>query len=1335
VAIGASAGGLKAIEEIMRLLPEDTGMAFVILQHLSRRFKSLMKEILMKDTRMEILGIEQDMPLLPNRVYLLPAGKKLRMRGYQFSLEDQPEADAPHFVIDAFLHSLGKELGARSVAVILSGTGSDGSRGIQTVKESGGLVIVQEPDSGEFDGMPISSINTRLVDYILPPAEIAVRLTHLSRHPQPLQPAEEGDRLDVLADNETQRVILELVQKYHEVDFSLYKPGTLSRRIAKHMAAHSLGSMREYYDFLLRSPAHVEALWHELLIGVTEFFRDAEAYEVLMNEIWPALLTEERHGKEFRIWSCGCSTGEEVYSLLISLLEYSARSGVVPRYVVLATDVDERALAHASRGRYAPSRMSGLPEALLDKYFDYNGEQYEVRKRLRDSVIFARNDVTVDPPFINLDLVVCRNLLIYLQPAVQRRVLLNFHFGLKPGGYLWLGSSESVVDYASNFRTLDEKWKFFQAQGETPRFKRYYHTQLPTRRPREVASVRKEADPDLSLRKPQFHYARLLLQRFAPPSILIDSDFSVLYLAGGAGRYLNIPDSLLDMNILNMAPDALVVVLRDALRRFSTHQERGPFLYQGQNMARPGEPPLPEDLMVEDAGLHLGKQAYLIHIVRGEHASMVAQAAIPLEADSNTYDIIRGLQEELNIARHEIQAGLEELETNNEELQAANEELVASNEELQSTNEELQSVNEELYTVNSELQVRNREISEAKASLDNLLGSVGSGVLFLDKNLCVKLFTPEFTQFVWLEESDLGMPIARFSMRWDYPGFLADAAQVARERGTLIEREVLLRAEGSPPRHFIARLRPFLREGRSDGVIVFMVDITLRKEAGIALASVEQQQRMILGTIPEFISITEPEGRLVYINHPAQALSNEQARDVNIFEFIVPEDAEAVRGAFRRALDSGETVEYQNRSRYPDGRVVHYSNKVIRFQQQEGQGYNLLVLSFDVSDKALAEQAEASRAALLSSYFDSLPNPVWIKDADFRYRYANAAARREWMPSGDPIEGRNDFSLFPQPVAEQLRRLDLRTLREGKMIETVEKNPARPDSGERLLMVFFPIPGEEGGSFVGGMGLDISSLMSEYDSIRTSHESLEAKIQERTAALLQANEDLRSFTRSIAHDLRNPIRAIVSYSQLMIENGAGAEGEPAGYADKILRQAQWTGKLIDSLVGFARLGSVAIRRELLDMREMAQRVFEDLAPLSPERKIELALRECPRAWADAELTRQILTNLFSNAIKYSSRKEKALIEFGGYFDEAKFEVVYFVRDNGIGFDPRFSEKIFSMFTRLHAASEFEGSGIGLAIVQRAVQLQNGSVWAASQLGNGATFYFSYPHRNLSSSPA
>ncbi|MEL6696581.1 MAG: chemotaxis protein CheB [Bacteroidota bacterium] len=1332
VGIGASAGGLKAIEEILLHLPEDTGMAFVIIQHLSRRFKSMMKEILVKDTRMEVIMAENGMKVYPNNIYLIPAGNYLTIEEGRLNLRDQEMEDAPHFVIDNFLHSLGQDVGPRGIAVILSGTGSDGSRGIRTIKNRGGVVVVQEPESGEFDGMPLSAIDTRLVDYILHPEEIAEKLVSLSLEPIPLleENQEEPTKLP-LSDESVIEDILDLVRKYFEIDFASYKSNTIWRRIEKDMIAQKFHKLQDYYLYLAENPDHVGHLLQELLIGVTEFFRDPGAYDSLRENVFPNLINASKDRQEIRIWDCACSTGQEVYSLAIALHEYAEEVGFLPKFTFFATDVDERALQIASKAQYSPSKVKGVSQDILDKYFEYNGENYEVRKFIRDLIIFARNDAMVDPPFINLDLVACRNLLIYLRPIVQRRIILNFHFGLKPGGFLWLGASENVLDYKNNFKVLSEKWKVYTSYGETPKFRKYYNLNLVNKRGKSFPSIVNPGGNKefVQTKRPKIQLTKLLISKFAPACIMINEEFEILYTAGGAGQYLNFPDMESNLSILNMVQDDLIIIIRDAIRRFVT--ESGPFLYPNVPIeSRSGVINL--DLIFEDLGLSFGQQIYLVQFKEYKIEDLKASPTIvkPVSKKAEVYDVIRDLQEELKIAKHEVQNSLEELETSNEELQSSNEELLAANEELQSTNEELQSVNEELYTVNSELQIRNKELYESRANLDNLLNSIDLGVLFLDSELNIKLFTPQFSNLILLDDKDVGTSIEKFSIRWDYPRFMDDIMDVLIGKKNDIVREVQMKANnGHIPPYYYVRINPYKVGLKTEGVIVMALDVSKRKYAELALAKSEQNQRRILEIMPIITSIINLEGEIIFRNQSENGYKLDEIVGKTIYDLMPEQERPVVKSILDKVVRTEVPGEYQVQLVGEGGKQIIYENKVFPLTNSTGEIDELLVVSTDSSSSVMQERALLQEIATLNAFLQFAPVLHWFKDETFRYIFVNDYSKGAYFDPSQKVVGNNDFGLFNQEVANSLRYRDEQILATGEMHHQVDQIIDREGKKRNILFIRYLVdsPLKEDTKYIGTIGLEIDKYLNETKAISEGKKKLEQVVEERTQSLISANQNLRNFTNSIAHDLRSPIRAILSYSQFLAMQAKDQfSDEQNRYIQNITNQAQRMGELIDSLVGFARIGSYAVRKEWLELEIIARDIFSNLSYMTDDIETELIVRDCPRVWADLELTRQTITNLFSNAIKYNQRKEKRIIEFGGYPDKSKLEIIYYVKDNGIGFDPIYAEKIFGLFERIHPELQEEGSGIGLSIVKRAVELQNGAVWATSEVGLGSTFYFSLP---------
>ncbi len=1331
VGIGASAGGLKAIEELLHSLPAKTGVAFVIVQHISIKYKSLMKDILAKDTRMPVEVVSDGMALEPNNIYLIPAGSKMTVKEGHFTLEDLPTKSSPSYVIDSFFESLAKEYGDRGVAVVLSGTGTDGSRGIAKVKKAGGIVIAQEPNSSEFDGMPQSAIDTNLVDVVLPPYLIGEQLGKLSKAKD--SEARQEQIQELVSNEQSNSVgtsfshVIRLLKQHHGIDFTFYKVATIQRRIQKHMALQHKTNSRQYYDFLVQNPDKLEELFNDLLIGVTEFFRDPEAYSSIGEEVLPRLMPAGSKVRELRIWVCGCSTGEEAISVAIAIRDYAERNELSVSPTILATDVDADALAHAGRARYKPERVKGIPPHLREKYLDFNGEEYEVKSIIRDHIIYARNDVTIDPPFINLDLVICRNLLIYLNPPAQRRVLLNFHFGLKEEGVLWLGSSENILDFRSSFKVLDEKWKIFQSRGETPRIRKYYSIERLQDFAREQSEKKEQLPNPLGVRNPRVIYTNLLIERFAPTSILIDEEFSLLYLTGGAGKYLNVPDMEVSKNVLAMISEPAVFAIRDGVRRLFDNP--GPFTYPNLDLAVGGVT-VPTTLTIERASKRAEKKLFLIQLTDQE-AELSAKSEDTgggiiktVLAEANAYEIIRELQGELNIARQEVQNSLEELETSNEELQAANEELLAGNEELQSTNEELQSVNEELYTVNSELQARNKELSQVSSIIENIYNGTPIGIAMVGKKFHVRQFNHSFADIADLGEEDIGIPLNKFHLKWDYPEFFDDLANVINT-GKGLEKEVF---NPSVNQYYLVYLTPFRWEGKVDGAIISKVRITDRVKAERALKSSEGNLQQVIKNVPFVISILDVEGKILDINFVEGGYNKENVIGTNFFAYHKEDKLDGIKAAFEACLEYREPQVFETQPDDLQGNPIRYRNTIMPFFGSKGVDTPTFVVS---SVNITPEKEHISKLQNELNLFSQLVNQhshlITLKDERLQYVFVSDGFLHYTHKSRHHVLGNNDLGLFPRIIGTQLRTNDEKVLSTHRPMGIVEKYMERND-GKKIVAIKFPVKLGDEGNYIGMVGvpfdLDVQALASTGLEDLAKLESL---VDSRTHALSQANLELRTITRSMAHDLRAPLRAIHTFGQLLEEGQGGDEPEEHQlYLRRIIHQSARMGKILEGLLAYVKLGSMEIKKDWMDVASLARSVWEELKEEPRFERGQLTVRKIPETWADKSLIYQVLANLFSNALKYTASGTEPQVEFGSYQENKTSELTFYVKDNGIGFEPTETGRVFQIFERLGNAAEQEGYGLGLSIVKRAIELQGGRVWVTSRVGIGSTFYFSLP---------
>ncbi len=807
VGIGASAGGLEALQEFFKAVPLDTGLAFVVIQHLSPDYKSLMDELLARQTKLRIRVIAEAMPVEPDTVYLIPPRQDLVVFHNQLILREQGLTRGVHLPVDVFFTSLAQEKGRAGIGVILSGTGSDGTLGTRAIKEAGGMVMAQDETTAKFDGMPRSSIATGLVDYVLRPSQMPEALVQYVQHPFVKKASRLEAALSRNSNPLTQAILI--LRDFSGVDFSLYKETTLIRRLERRVSINHHDSLEDYLAYLKDSDKEKETLFREMFIGVTRFFRDQEAFISLERTVFPEILQK----RSLRIWSAGCSTGEEVYSLAILLLQTMEQQKREVDIKIFATDIDRHALDIASRGFYPDSVAADIPPALLLRWFEKNQDGYLISETVRKLVVFASHNLLKDPPFSKIDLLVCRNLFIYFKPEVQNRLFGSIYHSLSAQGFLFLGSSESLGPLADGFLVLDAKHKIFRRQpGFTV--------------PLEITPLQREAR-DMSLPSPVLKSRdgkaeRLLSQTLTavlPPSVLVDSNDQILQTFNDTSPFLRIQPGKFSAGLFDLLPQELGILVSSVLRQLKA----GTPSVSLQNL---------DGYRIADETV-----SYLLCFRPPREPS---SASVPEQLDQLVLGRVGDLERELQFTRESLQATVEELETSNEELQSSNEELIASNEELQSTNEELQSVNEELYTVNSEYQSKIEELTNLNNDESNLLRNTGVGALYLDADLNIRKLTPKVSVLTRIMPSDLGRPLEHLSPLPSYPALVEDI------RSTLatiqpLDREVL----GTDGRKYLASIRPYRTDYNAiDGIIVTFVDITSllaeRREAATNVGRLNQ---------------------------------------------------------------------------------------------------------------------------------------------------------------------------------------------------------------------------------------------------------------------------------------------------------------------------------------------------------------------------------------------------------------------------------------------------------------------------------------------------------------
>ncbi len=815
VGIGASAGGLPALQAIFEGIPADTGAAFVVVQHLSPNFNTLMDELIARHSSMPVKLADDGEYLRRNQIYVMRPSRNIIVSEGKLLLNDIHRTSHPNLPIDQFFRSLAADAQNRSVGIVLSGTGSDGSHGIKALREAGGLVMVQQPEDAEFDGMPIASIRTGYVDTIGDISELATQLVSYIRHPLTAS-KNQAFREHLASNHELLQGIFIQLKATTAIDFSLYKPTTIARRIEHRMGINNVETLPAYVELLTSRPQEFDLLKSDLLIGVTQFFRDKEPYNDIEKSVLPVIIEGKTTDSAVRVWMVGVSSGEEPYSLAMLITELLERHDSSIPVKIFASDADSDAIDYASAGVYPPNVQNDISPQRLNRFFkvDESGN-YVVSKQLRNMIVFATHNVLEDPPFSQMDLVVCRNMLIYFQTEAQERTIALFNFALRDSGFLWLGSSESLGNQADNFGEFSGSSKIWQKTRSTRLPIKHINPDYVRRASAKASSTLSQAGLGLSQRYPRdqrniYQSVRdRLLEEYGPDGILLNSNHLALHVFGDCLDYLGLHSAgRVTTHIETLLSPELVVPVSTCLSRLN-EPKRTTYRLGGVPLAKPvnavqdalpvakDAPPRLVDITVRRlSDLSRTEEVYflvLFSIAEDNKGVNTGKNSQPLDndeqysADTHTRERMRELDLQLIDSQHELRNAYAELDTTSEELQATNEELMAANEELQSTNEELQSVNEELYSVNTEYQEKISELMELNTDLDNLLKSTGYGIIFLDSTLAIRRFTPKMAGFINLLPGDIERPITDFKLNIRYPEMVEDLTRVL-SNGVSVEK-------------------------------------------------------------------------------------------------------------------------------------------------------------------------------------------------------------------------------------------------------------------------------------------------------------------------------------------------------------------------------------------------------------------------------------------------------------------------------------------------------------------------------------------------------------------
>ncbi|TCZ71359.1 chemotaxis protein CheB [Flaviaesturariibacter aridisoli] len=1365
VAIGASAGGLEAIHEFFDHMPPDSNCSFVIIQHLSPDYKSLLVELVSKHTKMKVYEAVHDRQLEPNSVYVIPNDKLLKLQDGRLQLSEKHFDNSINTAIDIFLKSMAEDQGERAIAVILSGTGTDGTRGIEAVQQHGGLIIVQDPHSAKFDGMPNSAIAAGYADFVLSPGQMPEEIMNHARE-------KPGRRVNEGRPNEASLPeVLTLIEKSCGYDFHNYKSPTILRRILRRMHHVGIKDFTEYLDQLRRDGEECKALGQEFLIGVTKFFRDHAAFDIFAREVLPEIIRSKGEGDVLKVWVTACSTGQEAYSIGILINEHLRRIDRDLEIKIFATDIDIEAVETAARGSYPAPLLADIEPELLERYFTKQGSHYHVNAALRKQIVFARHNILKDPPFIKNDIVTCRNMLIYMNNVLQRRVFSTLQYGLNTGGILFLGPSEIPASISSSLQEVSSKWKIYRKTGNEKPTQQVYDTSRPLRESR-VSNIVKE---NTTARELAEDFRNILTDEYRYAAVYVDRNYEIKEGLGDFRHYLSLPKKIVTLNVLKMVGPELAIALNSGLRKA---------LKEGTKVAlqvrpRPDSEDRPVQLIIKPPA----KPDGLIMIVFGEGHEAVqfrSHGEVSVPGDPETAGYLAELEDELKETRMNLQMAVESLETTNEELQSSNEELLSANEELQSSNEELQSLNEELHTLNTEHQLRIKELLELNDDLNNYFRSTEIGQVFVDRNGRIRKFNPAAVQLINLIDSDVGRPIEHISTNVRDENLMEDVKRVL-EKQVQIEKEVNTNGD----RVVLMRILPYIRRDHLvDGVVITFFDITATRELHHIIKGVFNAS---LSAVLALSAVRDLDGHIIDFtckaaNHAADTLMGKRN-----YEYLngslrahLPEIAHT--GLFSKCVEvvetdkslhtelmlqkAGNPVWYEVVGvRMPDGLVLSWTDITEKKEAEEKlrRNYhelvrtkeNLKLLNASLEEKVTHRTAELAsseeRFRLIAASTNDMvwdwnlvQNEMWWSETFYRLigaEFHDGQIQRPtlWMDYIHP----EDKTMVEHSIHESINTGRNWTAR--FRLQKEDGSYASISGRGAVISDEFGVPYRMVGALV-----DVShaeeaerQLHEKNRELQRLHDILEQKVAERTQELTRSNADLESsnaellqFASVASHDLKEPLRKIHIFSNIIRDRYLGGADEGAmDYITRIINSSARMTKLINDLLAYSRL-SVNHFFEQVDLNAIVGEVLSDLELSIEEKGAQVDVDRMPLLEAVPGQLRQVLQNIISNALKFTrpgvtphirlrceriSMPDVAAppVEDGPYLR-------LIISDNGIGFDDQYANKIFTIFQRLHSREKYEGTGIGLAITKKIIDRHNGVITAHSKEGEGSTFVIVLP---------
>jgi two-component system, chemotaxis family, CheB/CheR fusion protein len=1339
VALGASAGGLEVFGKFFDRMPCDTGLAFLLLQHLDRGHDTLMPGLLSKHTTMPLVRTEDGLKIQPNHIYVVASNGSLTMENCTLRVEPL-SVPSDGRMIDSFFRSAAQDQKDNFIGIILSGTGTDGTLGLKAIKEHGGLSIVQKPETAKFDAMPRNAALSGFADFILPIEEIPAQVLNYIAHATAIA---QRKGVEVLLRQIAAHLpaITRALRERTGHDFSRYKQSTLIRRVQRRMQVLYVDSPEKYLDCLNQDMAEIDSLFRDLLIGVTKFFRDPETFEMLANSAIPNLFKGKAGDGQVRVWVPGCASGEEAYSIAILLAEHAQKLKQAPKIQLFATDLDVEALEVARKGKYPAEEVAEhVSPDRLHRFFHKKGESFELIDSVRELCVFSPHSLIKDPPFSRLDLISCRNVLIYLEVDLQRKLLPLFHYALNPSGFLLLGLSENIASRSELFRSFDAKHRLFQRKpavlhtaATLPLIDTGRVTKLQTLPALAVSPAPREANVAHSIE-------RIIIEEYAPASVVINEQGDVVYFAGDTGKFLKPPPGRPNNKLIAMARDNLRLELRTIVHRSLT---TGKEAVRKNLQVKIGSVVLQMDLIVRPLPELGADSGLFIVLFRELLPSQDANKSAHEDFTSHEHPVIKQLEGELKTNRETLQTTIEELETSNEELKSANEELVSTNEELQSANEELQTSKEEVQSANDELQRKIEEADQAYAELrqahqdraryvaivesseDAIIGESLDGVITNWNHAAERIFGYSPAEII-------GQSILSITP----PELHEEEGRILQRlrRGERVEHYETTRLTQSGRIIQISVTSSPIRDpqGFVTGVSKIARDITAQTaaaRANLLLASI------VDSSVDAIISKTL-EGKITSWNRAAEKLFGYSSQEMigQPITRIFPEDRLNEEPNIIARISNGQRIEhFETVRKTKEGKLIDISLSLSPIRDLNGKIIGASKIARDIT----SQKAAMRTAQLLAAVVDSSDDAIISKRLDGTVTSWNKAAENLFGYTAEEMIGRPITRLFPEDRLEEEPGIIARIAR-GERVEHFETVRKTKHGGLLdLSLTISPIMDAQG-RVVGASKIarditerkrllqiarqEIEQRKLTETALQKAKDELERRVNERTASLLETTDQLETFCYSVSHDLRSPLRAQQSFAQILLEDYKDdLDGRALSFVTRILNSAERLDQLVQDLLTFSRLSRVELQFQNVNLAKVVQEVLIANGEDFQRRKALITVGRLHSVFAYEPTLHLVVTNLLTNAVKFTKPGGKApCVKIWSEQQDGRVRV--WVEDNGIGIDPKAFTKIFGIFQRLHPGDEYPGTGIGLAIVQKGIERMGGTVGVESHPGKGSRFW-------------